>query len=75
MYKTHLWIKDQNSVKNLWTAICLNTWSLLGATVLEGLGGVAFLEEVHHWEWVLKFQNAFAIPNCVLRCKLSAVST
>jgi hypothetical protein len=28
----------------------------IGGTVREGLGGVALLEEVHHWGTVLRFQ-------------------
>jgi len=30
---------------------------VLSRTVWEGLGGVAFLEEMYHWGWALWFQN------------------
>lgn len=60
----------------------LNIWYLVG--IWEELGGIAFrynLKEVHHWEWVLRFQT---IPSVLLsasclqitsRCVLSAVPT
>ena len=27
----------------------LNVWSLIGGTILEGLGGMTLLVEVYHW--------------------------
>jgi hypothetical protein len=30
----------------------------VGATLWQGLGGVALLEEEYHWQWALKFQKA-----------------
>ena len=43
------------SQKNPYRLIDLNTWS---PHYLKGLGGVAFLEKVCHWGWVLRFQKA-----------------
>lgn len=36
----------------------LNTWSPLGVTVWEGLGGVAMWEKACCWGWVLRFQTS-----------------
>ena len=45
----------------LWL-LCLNTWSPVGETVREGLGGVALLEEVCHWGRALKLQRPLSFP-------------
>jgi len=43
--------------------MCLNTWSLAGGTVLEGLGCTPLLEEVCHWGAILRFQKTLSIPS------------
>lgn len=37
--------------------IYCNTWSMIGGTVWEGSGSMAFLREVCHWGGALKFQK------------------
>jgi hypothetical protein len=46
----------------------LNTWRPGGGTIWEGLGGVALLEEMCHWEWVWKFPKTCAIPSVPSSC-------
>jgi hypothetical protein len=36
----------------------------VGETVWEVLGGVAFLEEMCHWEWALRFQKSTGRLGC-----------
>ena len=60
----------------------LTAWSPAGGTVWEGLGGMALLEEVCHWRWVLRFQKpmlfhlalfaSLSASHLWIRCKLSA---
>lgn len=57
----------------------MNAWSPIDGTFWKGLEGVALLQEVSHWGWALRCQNAHAIPSnlsvphaCGSRCKLSA---
>lgn len=42
---------------------CLNIWSPVGGS-LEGWSGVALLEEICHWGWVLRFQSLQPFPVC-----------
>lgn len=43
--------------------IYLTTWSPVGGMVWKGLGEVALLEEMCHWEWALQFQMTHLILN------------
>ena len=45
---------------------CLNTWSPVGGTVWERLGGVTLLKEVCHWGQALRFQRSYFIPSVLL---------
>ena len=60
--------------------ICLDTWSSVGRTVWEGLGGVVLLKKLCHWRWALRFQNslpfrAHSPPSaCGSRSELSAAA-
>ena len=40
----------------------LKAWSPLGGTIWEWLAGVASLEGVYHWGWILKFQKPMPFP-------------
>ena len=42
--------------------VYLSAWSIVGRTVLEGLGGVALLEKVCHW-LDFEFPKAHAITS------------
>jgi hypothetical protein len=59
----------------------LNTWSPVSATVWEGLGGVALLEEVCHYGVVFEVSKAHTVPTgssltlLWIRCKLSTSAT
>lgn len=55
---------------------CFNSWSLVGASVWQGLGGVTLLERVCHGTWwqdgeVLRFKNPPITPRS--RCGFAAV--
>ena len=52
--------------------ICLNTWSLIGGTICERLGGVSLLEQVCHWEEALRLQKTcpLSLVNGEVRAEL-----
>lgn len=43
----------------------LSTWFPVVGTIWGGLGGVAILEEVHHWRRALMFQKPHSTPSAV----------
>lgn len=42
--------------------LCMNTWSPVGMSSGEGLGGLALLEELCHKLWVLEFKYSKLFP-------------
>lgn len=48
--------------------LCVNTWFPAGGTVWEGLGGIALLGKVCHWEWTLRFQQTANTPSWLSLC-------
>ena len=61
-FNSHSIFLNENSHHRL---IYLDTCSVIGGTVWEGLGGLAVLGEVCHWSCTLSFRNPkpLAIPN------------
>lgn len=42
-----------------------NTWSSVGGPVLVGLGGMAMLEKLYHWEQTLRSQKPSTAHSCL----------
>lgn len=52
----------------------LNTWSVFGGAVWEGISGMALLEEVHYWGGLSELKSScyfqFGFHACCWRCEL-----
>lgn len=63
---------DGLNMNGLHRFIHLNSWSSVGGSLWEGLGGIALLKVVRYWGWTVRFPNAIPSMSCGSRCELSA---